>query len=235
MHAEPHAENQKCLLKQVCEHSHQLSLGNIRRMAPRSLNEVATLALSDRLAHALLLGTSGNLTLYPTEEFAGTLVLKANLFKSIEEDIPGQTDDVKLTMLANSQQKSWPRLSDQLTDQLIQPFRPLYVSLEPDFDSVRIFCDRLRDSAEEPPNVGIIRIKTGTERVPLTTRYKEAETEAGGVQLPLIILSPKGDIKLEDRFVDGRKFELLPLPVSISRIITALNRVTSQIPMETAV
>ncbi len=214
---------------------HHLSLGNIRRMAPRSLNEVATLALSNRLAHALLLGTSGNLTLYPTEEFANTLRLKSALFRSIEENIPPQTDDVKYSLLSHSNQQSWPRLRDELAKQFHKPFRPLYASAEPDFDSVRIFCDRLHDTSEEPPNIGIIHIKNGGQRVLLTTKYKEAETKAGDLRLPLIILSPKGDIKLEDSFMEDRQVELLPLPVSISRFIDASNKLLTLSYMETAI
>jgi len=78
---------------------HQLSLGNIRRMAPNALNEVAALALANRLVHALLLGSSGNLSLYPTEEFVSLLRLKPDVIKRIEKEIPSQTDDIKFSML----------------------------------------------------------------------------------------------------------------------------------------
>jgi two-component system probable response regulator PhcQ len=207
---------------------HQLSLGNIRRMAPNAINEVATLALANRLAHALLLGTSGNLSLYPTEEFVSLLRLKPDVIKKIEEEIPGQTDDIKFSMLASVNQQTWPRLRDQLSGQLQQPFRPIHVSAEPEYDALRIFCDRLRDiSEEESPNVGIIHIKRGQERVPVTTKFKQAETEASVESLPLIILSPKGDMQLEERAMADRQFELLPFPISISRFIEAFNKIVS--------
>ena len=207
---------------------HQLSLGNIRRMAPNALNEVATLALANRLAHALLLGSSGNLSLYPTEEFFSVLKLKPDIIKRIEEIIPGQTDDIKFSMLASSNQQVWPRLRDELAEQLLQPFRPIHISTEPESDALRIFCDRLRDSTEEEsPNVGIIHIRRGQERVPLTEKFKQAEAEASVELLPLIILSPKADIQLEERAMAGRCFELLPFPVSISRFIEAFNKIVS--------
>jgi len=215
---------------------HQLSLGNIRRMAPNALNEVVTLALANRLAHALLLGSSGNLSLYPTEEFVSVLKLKSDIIKRIEEQIPGQTDDIKFSMLACSNQQAWSRLRDELAEQLHQPLRPIHVSAEPEFDALRIFCDRLRDSTEEEsPNVGIIHIRRGQERAPLTERFKQAEAEASVEPLPLIILSPKGDIQLEERAMAGRQFELLPFPVSISRIIDAFNKIVSPCTAEASV
>ena len=210
---------------------HQLSLGNIRRMAPNAINEVATLALANRLAHALLIGSSGNLSLYPTEEFVSILRLKPDVIKRIEEEIPSQTDDIKFSMLASSNQQAWPRLRDELTEKLEQPFWPLHVSMEPNFDALRIFCDRLRDNTEEePPNVGIIHIKKGRERAPVTSEFLKAEAEAGAGPLPLIILSPKGDITLEDKAMAKRRFELLHFPVSISRFIGVFNALASRLP-----
>lgn len=202
---------------------HQLSLGNIRRLAPRFLNEVAVLALANRLAHALLLGCSGNPTLYPTEDFAHTLRLNPDLFHRIESYIPEQTTDIKFTMLANSTQTAWPQLADEIRNQLPIPFRPLYLSAEPEFDSLRIFCNVLATWEEsELPNVGIIQIKRGTEKVSLTAEYKKAESKAGVDNLPLIILSPKGDIMLEDSFMAKRHYALLPFPLTINQFGQAL-------------
>ena len=204
---------------------HQLSLGNIRRMAPRTLNEVATLALANRLAHALLLGSSGNLTLYPTEDFADALKIKAELFQQIEDEIPGQTDDVKFSMLSYSNQNNWPRLGEELKEQFRQPFKPLFLSANPEFDSLRIFCNRLRDNTEPdaPPNLGIIHITNPRERVMITSKFKTAESQADLKPLPLIILSPKGNIQLEDNAMQNRQFILLPFPVTIARLIDACN------------
>ncbi len=215
---------------------HQLSVGNIRRMAPNALHEVAALALANRLAHALLLGSSGNLSLYPIEEFVSLLRLKPDVIKKIEKEIPSQTDDIKFSMLASANQKTWPRLRDELAEQLHQPFRPIYVSAEPEIDALRIFCDRLRDfSEEESPNVGIIHIKRGQERVPVTEKFKQAEAEASVEPLPLIILSPKGDIQLEDLTMKDRQFILLPFPVVISRFISAFKSLVAPSPAEVVV
>jgi HD-like signal output (HDOD) protein/DNA-binding response OmpR family regulator len=203
---------------------HQLSLGNIRRMAPRTLNEGAALALANRLAHALLLGTSGNSTLYPTEEFAVMLKIKPEWIRNIEDVIPSQTDDVKFSMLSVSNQASWPRLCDEVSEQFQQPFRPLFISEDPEIDSLRIFCDRLRiKTDDELPNLAVIHIKSGRERLSITSKLKKAEKELGCEPLSLLIISPKGDIQLEENAMPGRKFESLSFPVAVSKIIDAVN------------
>ena len=83
--------------------------------------------------------------------------------------------------------------------------------------------------------MGIVHIKRGQERIPLTEKFKQAEAEATVQQLPLIILSPKGDIQLEESAMVGRQFELLPFPVPISRLIKAFNKIVSSCTTEVAV
>jgi len=45
---------------------HHMSIGNIRQLAPSLVKPIGILALANRLAHALLLGASGNVAVYPT-------------------------------------------------------------------------------------------------------------------------------------------------------------------------
>jgi len=207
---------------------HSLSLGNIRRIAPRMLTEVAVLSLANRLSHALLLGTSGNPVLYPTEEYIPALNLKSEIIQTIEDKIPNQTDDVKFALLANSSVQNWPQYRTEMQDKLKAPFQPLYVSASPQTDSLRIFCDRLRNPQEiEKPNLGMVYLKSVNERVMLTTRYKEAEQNAQVQNLPLILFSPQGNIALENNFMANRRFEMLPFPTFIPRILTTINSILS--------
>ncbi|MCH9023194.1 MAG: HDOD domain-containing protein, partial [Planctomycetes bacterium] len=150
---------------------HQLSMSLIRGQAATTLSKVAILALANRLAHALLLGSSGNLAIYPTEDFVNALRLKPTVIKHIEEEIPDHTYDMKLSLLASANVYKCPPIIDEIKDQIQTPFRPLYISENPDIDAFRIFCDRLKDTpTEEPSNVAVIQIKKGRERAPLTSK-----------------------------------------------------------------
>ena len=203
---------------------HSLSLGNIRRVAPRMLEEVAILSLANKLSHALMLGMGGNPTIYPTDEFIPVLSLKPEIVQTIEEKIPGQTDDVKFALLANSNLQNWPQYINQVKDKLNCHFDPIYISAHPQTDSIRVFCDRLRSrEGIGKPNIGIGYIKAPSERVMLTTRYKELEQKAEVSNLPLLLFSPKANIVLEDNFMKDRRFEVLPCPVTINRIIETIN------------
>ncbi len=210
------------LLHPIAHHS--LSPEDIRKGTSLSPEDVLPLALANRLAQALLLGTSGNRFLYPTEDFAHALQVRPEFFQWVEEKIPVQTDDMKLTMLCFSKQDLWTRWADDLAARFHEPFRPLYLGPQPELDALRIFCRRLTQYQEpDSPNIGILHIHTERQREALTLQYKNLEIEAGSVRLPLLIFSPKGNLMLEESFLQNRTYRLLPFPVSFTAIVNAFN------------
>lgn len=58
---------------------HHASAGSVRSAAPARVPEILRLGLANRLAHAMLLGNSGNETIYPTEEYCRALNISAAL------------------------------------------------------------------------------------------------------------------------------------------------------------
>ena len=208
---------------------HQLSIGNIRQLAPHNLKEVGILSLANRLAHALLLGSSGNLTIYPIQQFISVLGLKPEFIRQLEQEIPDKTGDIKYTLLSTTNQ-NWPRLRDELTRQLHQPFRPLFIASEPDYEPLRILCDCLRDTTEgEPFNVGIIYLDNSKERMPLGQKLLDAETKAGSGPLNLMMISPNGNLTLDDKLLIGRNCQLLPYPLAITRLLETVNELTAAV------
>ena len=204
---------------------HHLSMANARKLAPRSITECATLGLANRLAHALLLGSSGNESIYPTEDFAHALKLKPEQLDDIVENIPDQTHDVKFAMLSSTNQQEWPDIRVNTRKQLEAPLRPIFISAQPHLDAFGIFTKVLADplaGPEDPPNIAVAHIGNVNERVQVTTLLRKAESEAGVENLPTLLISPKANILLEDSAMANRSHQLLPSPTSISRMIRAL-------------
>lgn len=203
---------------------HHLSVGNIRSLAPRMVAEVSTLALANRLAHGLLIGSSGNDTMYSTEEFVRILELKPEDIQRIEEQIPEQTTEIKCAML-RSGGSDWPDYAQLLLKQFQRPIRPLYVSAAPAFDAYRMLFERLKASGDSgKPNVGIIHIANISEREALTDLMLETEQRIGSDPLPLIVISQYGALKLEPRILSGRMHHLLPSPFTLSRLAETVNK-----------
>lgn len=201
---------------------HHLSIGNMRRMASKRIAEVATLGLANRLAHALLLGSSGNEVIYPTEGLCQHLKLSVQFMERLEDTICEQTNEIKFTMLASAANVSWTARRETWLKELAEPLRPIYVSMLPEFDAYRIFCDQLRDRTVDTPNVIVLHATDAREVAALSAKAKESEELAGATGLPLIVLSPTGDLRPPSSLSGGRICHLLPTPITVSRFVTAL-------------
>lgn len=204
---------------------HHLSVGNIRRMSPRMVKQASILGLADRLAHAMLIGDSGNNTIYPTAEFVQALALPPRLMENIENTVPDQTSDIKFSMLSRLQSSGWEPVRDTVRKQLGHPIRPLVISAEPAFDPFRILCDQLRDrTPDAAPNMAVVHLSHVREKGSLSTKLREAEQAMGVQGLPCLILSSTAQMKLEDGVLAGRRVELLPSTITISKWIEGVHR-----------
>jgi len=215
---------------------HHLSMSNVRSLAPRTVSEVAVLGLANRLAHAMLLGSSGNDTIYPTHDFIDALRLKPEHIAAIELDIVEQVRDMKFTMLnaAHDDVASAVDARQAVAKQFDAPFRAIFIGAEPQVDAYRIFTEALAETSEDGPNIAVVHIASPTERVTVTTRLRRAEEEAGIVtKLPVLLLSPKGNILLEDSAMQGRPHALLSTPTAITRFTKAVNTLIADEPSAT--
>ena len=203
---------------------HHAAPGDVKSLAPHQAADVLRLGLADRLAHAMLLGSSGNDTIYPTEEHCRLLGVEPATVRRIEETARQQSDDTKFALLSNSNGAAWPRRVEQHRAALTVPFRPLYVSASPETDAYRIFCGELAGSGGEgPPNLAVVHIAAAKDRGMMAGRLVGAEREAGVAGLPILILSPGGQLDLDDNAIAGRRCQALSTPVPISRFIAAVN------------
>lgn len=203
---------------------HHLSMGNIRQMARKQLTETAILALANRLSKALLLGDSGNPTLYSTEEFFEALRLPSSFISELEQSIHDETDEVKFAMLASSGGRNWATGRDLARGKLKAAFNPIFFSMSPKVDAFRMICDHLRECAEDArPNVAVVHLRHQREVVPVTEGLERLEREAQVANLPLIVLSPAGKLELERRVMDSRFTRQLPIPITVDRFLDAVN------------
>jgi len=203
--------------------SHHLSASNLREHAKKQLAESAILALSNRLAHAAMIGSSGNDTLYPTEALAQLLNLRGEDLQGALERAEKETDDVKFSLLMVGHSQPWTPVRERHRGRLITPINPLFASLRPGVDAVGVALDRLRD-ANAAPNVSVVHLASPAESVPAASRLRELEEAAGGARLPLLVISPTGELALPGEIARDRQSVGLPLPVTFAQLLRTLNR-----------
>lgn len=201
---------------------HHLSMGNIRHMARSTVQEVSLLGLADRLAHAMLLGDSGNPTIYPTEEFCQVLRLDGAVVAEIQQNIVSETQDMKLAMLSRGTAPSGvsakgPRLPEGAA--------PLFMSASPATDAYRIAVERLAGSltSSEPHNVAVVHLTTARECAPVTSRLQAAEAQLDLKPLPAVVISPSGDLGLSESPAARRRVVKIASPTNVERFLAAIH------------
>lgn len=199
---------------------HHLPLAQARKVSPKMLAEVATLSLADALAHAALLGSSGNDTIYPIAEPLRALDLPSAEFRQMLEQVPDQTDEIKFAMLNVGRQDPWPPYNAELRNRIGRPFRPLIISRDPDLDPVAMMLRRLAEVSDQPPNIAVVHLPAARHRADLTRQLLEEEQIVGTGPLPILVISPRGATSLGDAAA-SRTAIALPTPLPIARFIEA--------------
>jgi len=202
--------------------NHHHSIQTIKGLGPAHREVAAIVALANRLAHALLLGSSGNEVIYPLDDFVEMLGLPPSEIAGLVEKIADETNELKITILSRTTEDNWPDSADQVRQRLSKPLRPLCVSAAPDVDAYRMFCERIAHwDGEERPNVGIIYLRNAAELSALATVFDREERKRGLTNLPVIVIHDKGKVDAGFAWLRARRHELLKAPVPIKRFLAA--------------
>lgn len=202
----------KCLAEPIVAHHDEPGAAPPDRLA-------ALLCLADRLARALLLGSSGNDTLYPIADLVRTIGLQEQDLRRIIAAAAEHTRDVKVALLACSSHTGWPDHRESYRGQLTAPLRPLCVGTPGTIESFQIACETLAEGPGKP-TVGVVTIGPDDNRPALAERYRAALAAAGRKNLPLVTISPDGAGLGDARTISETR---LTSPVAFSTLIEALN------------
>ncbi len=203
--------------------NHHHSIHAIKRLGPQHVDAAATVALANRVAHALMLGSSGNEVIYPLNDLVDGLRLEPTAITKLEETIPNETRDLKITMLARANEDGWPDFVTQVKERIAPEFRPLCVSAEPNVDAHRIFCERVGSTSDdEPPNIGVVYLRNADELAKMTEEYETQENARGTSNTPVVLIVGRGKVDAEQPWLSARRHAILSVPVRISGLIRTI-------------
>ncbi len=208
--------------------NHHHSVPQIKRLGPAHSKVAATVALANRITHALLIGSSGNDVIYPMDDLVELLGLPPATIAEIVKLLPEETNSLKYTMLARSNQDAWPDFASQVKLRFGAEFRPLCVSSESEIDAYRIFCERIASASDdEPHNLGVIYLRDANEFLRLTAKYDAAEELQNAANTPVVLIVAKGKLDTNDPWLSARHHVVLGTPVRISSFVAAVQQLLS--------
>lgn len=197
---------------------HHASLTEIRQANPRVIRPTATLALADRLAHAMLLGSSGNEAVYAMNDLIDFLQIRDEALADIEKAVPEQTAEMKLGLLSHATATIDETVRGACTASLPKG-RVLFVGQGRPDPAHRHLAETLSTDPAAPPTLVLASIDRRKDLEALCTRIDALEAEAGGANLPVLALSPTGRLDLPTQ----RRRVLAPASGAFSRYVEAVN------------
>jgi HD-like signal output (HDOD) protein/DNA-binding response OmpR family regulator len=203
--------------------NHHVTIGNARKISPKRLMDIATVGLANRLCHAMLLGTSGNDVLYPTEPHCRALGLAALDVREMREDVESETALLRRSMLSELGARGAREMVTEVRQRLDRWLTPLCIGPGDAIDPARVFFNRLSADAETP-NLAVIRIDDVRAARTRIDDLIKAEREVGVISLPSVILADS-----EAAAKTGQSLRVdaavVLLPATVDRVIDAVRRV----------
>lgn len=214
---------------------HHVSAGNARAAAPTRSAEVIRLGLANRLAHAMLLGSSGNDIVACTVEHCRMLNLPGDALRGMLESVRHQNDDMKFAMLTCANSGVEPRRADQVRGDLGVPFVPRFVATEPELDAFRVFCDELAEASEGAPHTVVVAHLTGgRDTEPVAEQVRQVDAESGSPQSPLVILAPTSQITLPQPLLADRPWCHVQTPFNVARFVESIRALLQPVSVRAA-
>ncbi len=206
--------------------NHHLSVGNIRQTCPKRIEAVSTVALANRIVHALGIGCSGNETVYPTEEFFEAMKLPRGFMSTIEEILPEMVLDMRLAMLGEMGINNYPQPRRSCRN---MGLNPLYATLDPEIDCIGHWVGTLRDDFEAtfPPNLIMARMRKQRDAASIDAEIGRLEEERGVEGLPVIVLSNGGNLTLPESVRVSRETRLLAAPFTLDEFEQVVRSIPS--------
>ncbi len=204
--------------------NHHQSVHKLGRLAPRVAMEATIVALADRIAHALLMGSSGNDVIYPLDDLLEPLRLTPQIVDNVIRDVPSQALDLRFTLMSRGQLENWPDYLENIRSQFKQELRPLHADIEPRTNPMRIACQRLAPADDgESPNLGVLYARDAREQGAVQAQFEALEKDRGVSKLPVLFVWDKGRADAEHSWLKSRRHALLQSPVRLPAMIQAIN------------
>ncbi|RME38539.1 MAG: HDOD domain-containing protein [Planctomycetota bacterium] len=203
--------------------NHHEPLHKMRRLGPKFVQPAAFIALADRLAHALMIGCSGNDALYPLEDLADLAGATRDALLDAVKQAYDQTRTLKMTLLARTHTDAWPDFCEQTRQRLSRPVRAVHAAMRPEWNPFALFFGRLRGkNVDIAPNLGVIYLYDTRDQPTVLSAYEKAERRAGVENLPVLIVHTKGKVNGDDAWIRARTSVILRTPVRVGALLAAV-------------
>lgn len=194
-----------------------------RHLAGAANDLLNTIRFADAHAHALLLGHCGDDAIASTDGLLKPQTLSPGRLAILLETLPGKIDVARKLALPAAAVAQAVTASSRLTQAYDPPPRPVFVGLDPEHDAIAQLVRSFNPTGAEA-NVAVVHLRSVRERAELSNQLNSADQAAAGRKLPVVVISPKGNIELDDNVTIGREVRHLAMPLHPKNLIRQMGK-----------
>ena len=209
--------------------NHHCEPSKLSTMCPKNTQIAAIVELSNRIIHAMGIGSSGNKVLSTTEDLFPFLdteeeinleLITTGLFKNISQ---------MRSSIFTSDASGKASITLAPTPVFDRAFHPLYISMNPEHDALGHWINANADKSEsgQLPNIAIIHARLPKDKQELVEKFEaelaKHEFDSGAQPIPLIILSPTGKTALPESTTSAHPTQILMTPFSVLHFEETVN------------
>ena len=200
--------------------AHHLAVEQIQRTT-RDSQSALIVALADRLAHALVLGDSGNSMLLPIRDHTKSLGLEAESVRSIARQAVEKTQETEIFYASRADQDLCQPLANELVREVDDRIRLAVLAGAAPGDALSLFCEQLGWLDSVKPHLAVLYVGSAPQ---LSARFNELQQleSALGAKLGVLIASPDGSVTAPLDLLQGRCWATVQLPSRYTHIVEAI-------------
>lgn len=185
-------------------------------------------ALSNRLAHALVLGDSGDSTLLPLEEFAEGLSIAPAVIGKLGREAANMVGDMELFYACHGEQEFLPPLATELASVVKTPPRVVVLAPNAPDDGLSLFFEQLRWLHDESPNVAVLYGWTDTDFDSQLAQLERIERRIGR-QLSVLQVTVKAGDSVQEPSWGERPHRAVHMPIRYVDLVRSVVEFSQEI------
>jgi putative nucleotidyltransferase with HDIG domain len=193
---------------------HHKDLSTIELDCPDRVEPVAILSLADRIVHAMGIGCSGNLAIYPTEAYFEALGVGADFLEKISTTLLDEIRSIRGATLGSETLSEPRRVCPGIE------LHPHYISRHTASDAIRCWTESIanpmnRAKEDCETNIFIVRLRTKRDAIEAEKSIEAHELKHQLSSTPVIVISDSSTLHLSEVVTSAREARLLTTPFTV--------------------
>ncbi|MFQ5495632.1 MAG: hypothetical protein ACE5EX_09660, partial [Phycisphaerae bacterium] len=194
----------------------------IRRTVKNSRSALIV-SLADRLAHALLLGDSGNSLLLPLDEPEKALGLSGDKIRSVAAEAAEKTTETEMFYASRTSQEFCEPLSIELASSAKCDVKLAVLSGAALDNPLSLFFGQLRWIHEKKPRVVVLHVRSVRELERRVLEVRKLQ-ETLGWRLGVVVASPTGSVVPPPGLLDNQPWSAVAVPGRYTALVACVTR-----------